>query len=219
MLPVMLYARKLDSEDPQVVLYLRVAYGVVQVCMIVLILICMQKVSSKAADTTAVYTEKAKGFMDDPNAPKKYIKSTRGACYSSKMTEFRNSTVMGICMTVGLHYYKGMVMGLCMQCVMAPFNAYENKIVKFALFGAEDMGEKLEADLTKDDLIIELLPDGTENVLGKGKAKPQPSRTRKRMTPRRRTRSLASPPLRSSSSTLGTRPARLTSPLFSLSSP
>ena len=169
MLPVMLYARKLDSEDPQVVLYLRVAYGVVQVCMIVLILICMQKVSSKAADTTAVYTEKAKGFMDDPNAPKKYIKSTRGACYSSKMTEFRNSTVMGICMTVGLHYYKGMVMGLCMQCVMAPFNAYENKIVKFALFGAEDMGEKLEADLTKDDLIIELLPDGTENVLGKGK--------------------------------------------------
>ncbi|GMH46260.1 hypothetical protein TrRE_jg596 [Triparma retinervis] len=169
MLPVMLYARKLDSEDPQVVLYLRVAYGVVQVCMIIVVLICMQKVSSKAGDSTVVYTEKAKGFMDDPKAPKKYIKSTRGACYGGKMTEFRNSTFMGIAMTVGLHYYKGMVMGLCMQCVMAPFNAYENKIVKFALFGAGDMGEKLESDLTKDDLIVEVLPDGTENVLGKGK--------------------------------------------------
>jgi Ankyrin repeats (many copies) len=33
-------------------------------------------------------------------------------------------------MTCGLHYYKGMLMGLAMQVVMAPFNLWENPLVK-----------------------------------------------------------------------------------------
>jgi len=140
----MLYARKLDSEDPQTVMILRVAYGVVQLLMMVLLFLCQQRVAKKESDTTEIYTEKAKGMMDDPNAPKKYIKSTRGVHYAAKLSEFRNSTLMGIVMTTGLHYYKGMVMGLCMQCVMAPFNAYDNKLIQWAVLGkAEDMGEKV----------------------------------------------------------------------------
>mmetsp|Transcript_22862 Transcript_22862/g.47418 ORF Transcript_22862/g.47418 Transcript_22862/m.47418 type:complete len:362 (-) Transcript_22862:116-1201(-) len=168
MLPVMLYARKLDSEDENIVRILRIAYGTVQAAVLLVVFLCMQKVATKEGDRTVVYTEKAKGFMDPPDGPKKYIKTTRGEMYTSKMTEFRNSTLMSIVMTTGLHYYKGMVMGLCMQCAMAPFNTYENKIVQWVLVGKENMGEKEEGELEKDDLIIEVGPDGSESVVGKG---------------------------------------------------
>lgn len=38
MLPVMLAARKLDGEDPKIVNLLRMAYGAIQACCVVLVL-------------------------------------------------------------------------------------------------------------------------------------------------------------------------------------
>ncbi len=38
-------------------------------------------------------------------------------------------------MTIGLHYYKGMVMGLAIQAVMAPFNLSETALVKAVFLG------------------------------------------------------------------------------------
>jgi hypothetical protein len=37
MLPVMLAARKLDGEDPNIVYWLRVAYGTLQICCVLLV--------------------------------------------------------------------------------------------------------------------------------------------------------------------------------------
>ena len=71
------------------------------------------------------------------------------------------STLFGICMTVGLHWYKGMVVGLAIQTIMAPLNLIENALVKALLLGngiaAEHkiFDEKSQDELTADDEIVD----------------------------------------------------------------
>lgn len=64
-------------------------------------------------------------------------------------------------MTVGLHYYRGMVMGLAIQAVMAPLNLIENPLIKALFLGnglsAEGriFGEKTVTELTENDEIVD----------------------------------------------------------------
>lgn len=69
--------------------------------------------------------------------------------------------MFGIALTVGLHYYKGMVMGLAIQTVMAPLNLLENPLVK-ALFVGNGLqpqdrlfDEKIARELTDADEVID----------------------------------------------------------------
>ena len=82
--PVMLYARKLDSEDEDVVFQLRVAYGVMQVlCFLVLgyMFSLTLNVSALPNASTAVCVPPKPGPFDDPKAKKTYKKSTYGELY------------------------------------------------------------------------------------------------------------------------------------------
>jgi len=71
------------------------------------------------------------------------------------------STLFGIALTVGLHYYKGMVMGLAIQTIMAPLNLLENPLVKALIFGSgidpadRIFEEKSVSELTADDEIVD----------------------------------------------------------------
>ena len=72
------------------------------------------------------------------------------------------STLFGIALTVGLHYYKGMVIGLAIQTVMAPLNLIENALVKALLLGNGSIRlqdklfeEKTAAELTADDEVVD----------------------------------------------------------------
>ena len=71
------------------------------------------------------------------------------------------STLFGICLTVGLHYYKGMIVGLAIQIIMGPMNLVENPLVKALITGKgirmEDkiFEEKTAAELTPDDEIVD----------------------------------------------------------------
>jgi ankyrin repeat protein len=65
-------------------------------------------------------------------------------------------------MTMGLHYYKGMVMGLAIQAVMAPFNLAENALVKAVFMGGGSIqpdskifDEKTAAELSPDDEVVD----------------------------------------------------------------
>lgn len=64
-------------------------------------------------------------------------------------------------MTLGLHYYRGMVMGLAMQAIMGPLNLAENALVKALFLGhglrTEDriFDEKTPAELTADDEVVD----------------------------------------------------------------
>lgn len=71
------------------------------------------------------------------------------------------STLFGVALTLGLHYYRGMVMGLAMQAVMGPLNLAENALVKALFLGnglrPQDkiFEEKTAAELTADDEVVD----------------------------------------------------------------
>jgi hypothetical protein len=59
MVPVMLAARKIDGEDPNIVYGLRVAYGTVQFICVLLVVYTYIKASSGATSPTVVYVPQA----------------------------------------------------------------------------------------------------------------------------------------------------------------
>lgn len=71
------------------------------------------------------------------------------------------STLFGIAMTLGLHYYNGMITGVAIQTIMAPITLAENPLVKAVLIGhgirEQDkiFEEKTASELTADDEIID----------------------------------------------------------------
>jgi len=109
--------------------------------------------------------------FEDPNAKKKYTEKKFGAHVSAQAASLLGSTLFGICMTLGLHYYKGMIVGLAIQSIMGPLNLLENALAKTVLTGgglgdgAADrkiFGEKGRGDLTKDDVVVD--EEGNEVV-------------------------------------------------------
>jgi hypothetical protein len=98
----------------------------------------------------------------DPNAKKKYTEIAYGTHIVSTARSLLGSTLFGIVMTIGLHYYKGMVMGLAIQAVMAPFNLAENALVKAVFLGGGSIqpqskifDEKTAAELSPDDEVVD----------------------------------------------------------------
>jgi hypothetical protein len=185
MLPMMFAARKLDGEDPNIVFMLRCAYGTIQT-LIVLTALYVYMVASKIATSDVkdeeIYVSPPASPFADPNAKPKYTKTTIGAQALSVAQKLVTSTLTGICMTVGLHMYKGMIIGLAMQTVMGPLNLMENTFAKNILFGgaassiAEGkkslkekriFGEKYREELSDKDEIVG--PDGQVVVLKKEK--------------------------------------------------
>mmetsp|Transcript_21034 Transcript_21034/g.27649 ORF Transcript_21034/g.27649 Transcript_21034/m.27649 type:complete len:344 (-) Transcript_21034:172-1203(-) len=163
MLPVMLAARKLDSEDPNVVYWLRVAYACVQTVVIAIVgftYIQAQGAASKASNKT-IYVPPPPQPLADPNAKKRYTEVSFGAHVVSQSRSLLGSTLFGICLTTGLHWYKGMVMGLAIQSIMAPLNLLENALVKALILGKgireEDkiFDEKVAGDLTEEDEVVD----------------------------------------------------------------
>ena len=94
-------------------------------------------------------------------------------------------------MTCGLHYYKGMIMGLAIQAVMGPFNIWENALVRSLLLRGPKVfsdpksqqelrifDEKLslqELDSSTDEVVDEqgnpiAIRDGPKNTIGNGPA-------------------------------------------------
>lgn len=97
----------------------------------------------------------------DPNAKKKYTEIQYGQHVIGTARSLVGSTLFGICLTCGLHYYKGMLVGLAIQVVMAPVNLWENKLVMSILQGVELVPfsgvfeEKQSGELEKDAEIVD----------------------------------------------------------------
>eukprot|EP00537_Pseudo-nitzschia_pungens_P011153 CAMPEP_0172390118 /NCGR_PEP_ID=MMETSP1061-20121228/6847_1 /TAXON_ID=37318 /ORGANISM="Pseudo-nitzschia pungens, Strain cf. pungens" /LENGTH=353 /DNA_ID=CAMNT_0013120407 /DNA_START=258 /DNA_END=1319 /DNA_ORIENTATION=+ len=164
MLPVMLAARKIDAEDAQTVHYLRLAYGCMQLSCVLVVLYTFMKATSipeKVGGEKAIFVPVPPTPFADPAAKKKYTKAEFRSHVISTARSLVGSTLFGICMTVGLHLYKGMAMGLAIQTIMGPFNLFENPLVKALLMGngfrAEDkiFEEKELPELTNDDEVID----------------------------------------------------------------
>lgn len=172
MLPVMFYARSLDGEDPNIVLMLRCSYGLATVLTAAVVMYIRLKMQAEAKDTGTIYVPKAPGMFEPPDGPKKYTKSNLDKLQNEKLQELIQSSGMSVLMTVGLHYYKGMVIGLAMQSVMGPFGLYENPLVQKYIFGSKKDGryfsEKKPSEITDEDSIVEMV-GMEEKVIKAGK--------------------------------------------------
>jgi len=81
------------------------------------------------------------------------------------VTSLLGSTLFGICMTAGLHFYKGMVVGLAIQSVMGPFTMFDSPLFKKFFLGEDKVfGEKSRDELEKDAEIVDT--EGNTVVLG-----------------------------------------------------
>lgn len=86
------------------------------------------------------------------------------------------STLFGVALTVGLHIYKGMIMGLAIQTIMAPFNLAENALVKALFLGNgirpenKIFDEKTAAELTADDEVVDEQGNPVVRSIGAGAA-------------------------------------------------
>lgn len=71
------------------------------------------------------------------------------------------NTLLGICFTLGLHYYRGMVIGLAIQSIMGPLNLIESAVLKAILLGGgfgpskKLFQEKTSDELTEDDELVD----------------------------------------------------------------
>lgn len=181
MLPLMFAARKLDGDDPQIVFLLRCSYFSVQFFIVLAVLYvylsCQKLGKSKFKDTT-IYVPPPPQPFADPNAKTQYKQTTFGEHATTTARGLLTSTLFGIIMTSGLHFYRGMIVGLAMQSVMGPLNILENKLAKAILFGGSFkdgdtpksrklFGEKYREELTKEDEVVDA--EGKEIVLKKDK--------------------------------------------------
>lgn len=172
MLPVMLAARKLDGEDPDVIFMLRCAYGAVQSIAVIAVCLIYLKATAAASDRAnaiKIYVPPPPQPFADPNAKQQYQEKILSEHLMTTARSLVGSTIFGIIMTVGLHLWKGMVVGLAIQSVMAPFNLIENAMVSavFLKGGLIDLkekkifDEKLESEMTAADEVV----DGEGNVI------------------------------------------------------
>lgn len=74
-------------------------------------------------------------FGADPSSKRKYTEATYSSHVLSAARSLLGSTLFGVVLTLGFHYYKGMIMGLAMQAVMGPLNLFENAVVRAFLLG------------------------------------------------------------------------------------
>lgn len=169
MLPLMFAARKLDGEDEQVIFMLRCAYFSVQFIIslsVIYVFVVCNKISQSKFKGTLIYVAPAPTPLADPNAKVQYKQITFGEHIYSTARSLLTSTLFGIVVTSGLHYYRGMIVGLAMQSIMGPLNLFENKLAKAILLsgGFKDgespqsrkfFDEKYREDLTKDDDVVD----------------------------------------------------------------
>lgn len=162
MVPVMLAARKLDGEDPEIVFLLRCVYGAVQAVAILFVLFTYVKATAAANDTgnagIKIYVPPPPQPFADPNAKKQYQEKLLAEHIATTARGLVGSTLFGICMTIGLHMWKGMIVGLAIQSVMCPFNLAENALVKALVFkgGFGNLKEKkVFGEKTRDEVIAD----------------------------------------------------------------
>lgn len=176
MLPVMLAARKLDGEDPKVVLYLRCVYAAVQTVAVFIVLFIYFKAnaaSKNSANAVKIYVSPPPQPFADPNAKKQYQEKILGDHLASTARSLVGSTLFQIVMTVGLHIWKGMIVSLAIQSIMCPFNLAENPLVSAVLLkgGLVNLkekrifGEKVREDIVDEDEVVDA--DGNAIVLKK----------------------------------------------------
>jgi len=169
LLPVMFAARKLDGEDPKTVFIIRCTYFSVQAIMALLVIYLYsqsRKVFNSKYKDVSIYIPSPPQPFSEKKAKLQYTKVKLGEHVMSIARSLLASTFFGFVLTTGLHFYKGIIIGLSMQTIMSPFNLFENVLTKAFLlncrlkrFDLKEMknifGAKLREELTNHDEVVD----------------------------------------------------------------
>jgi len=199
MLPLLYFTRKLNHEDPSTVFYTRCAFGTVQSIILLSVIYIFFKIQQiakvLAKDNVTIYTVQPNPLAK-PEDKKKYKKTSLAKHVKEQAGSLILQTIMGLTINVGLHIYRGMIVGLAMQSVMAPFTLYESKLAKALLMSADSgsmtsvkawkdkriFDEKYSGELEDGDSIEDA--EGNVEVVNLAKAKKQLKEdSRKKTTP------------------------------------
>lgn len=158
MLPLMYGARKLDSEDPEIIFMLRCSYLTIQVLTIIATVYMYykaKKLNSGKDSEKILYVPAPASPFQDPNEPKKkFTQVVYGPHLVQSARSLIGSTLTGILFTGGLHIYRGVIAGLAMQSVMGPLNFLENPVTKLIFFGSDNPFDAKEESELDDDVEI-----------------------------------------------------------------
>lgn len=139
MLVMMQVSRKLDLEDPTILLYVRIFYGSCQAIALLVYAYARFKIGSKNDLTTIKYVEPANP-MSGSSEPKAVVTTVKeydlGQVDALVKSVFTSLAMMGF-----MHIYMGYTNPLVMQSVSSVKSAFEANIVKIHLFGVPAAGD------------------------------------------------------------------------------
>lgn len=160
MLPLIYFARKLDQNDEQLVFYLRSSFYTVQTLIFSTLIYLYFQVqaflNSKEGKKQVYVAQPASPFADPNDTKKKYTQILLGAHMAQTLKSLIGSTLFGVAMQSGIHFYKGIITTLAIQSIMAPLNFIDNPLVKYFILGDTDaISTKTKEELTDDDEVVD----------------------------------------------------------------
>jgi len=137
-LGAMQVARKIPFDDPDVLLYVRIAYVAVQVIILASYYYVSLKIKEKNDQTTLKYVEASNPMQSNSGG----LVTTTVKDYDLQQTSTQlRSAYVGIAMMAVMHIYFKYTQPLFMQALMGLKGIYDAKIVAIHLFGKPAVGD------------------------------------------------------------------------------
>lgn len=169
LLPLMLAARKLDGDNPKTVLIIRLIYFSVQAVIVVLVVYLYFQSKSLFRSqqlNVSIYIPSPSQPFADKNSKQQFKEVKLTEHIISLARSLLASTLFGLMLTSGLHFYKGVIIGLSMQTIMSPLNLFENTLTKIFILKRGTritdleglkliLGFKFREELTINDVVVD----------------------------------------------------------------
>ncbi|KZW02818.1 inorganic phosphate transporter [Exidia glandulosa HHB12029] len=137
-LGAMQVARKIPFDDPQTLLYVRIAYVATQVITLLVYYYTASKIRAKKDMTTLKFVEPAGPLTGEPD---KVITTTVRDYDLDQVSKLVRSTYMAVLMMGFMHLYLKFTQPLFVQALMGLKSLYEAKPVQIHVFGKEPSGD------------------------------------------------------------------------------
>jgi len=130
MLPCLYFMKKIDFEDPENLFRLRLAFTLITTAIFAVIAYLYFRI--KQLNDRRIVIMPAQGAAD-PNSQSTRITVMKHDL--DQLKKFLSSHTMGTVITCFIHFKFGIIPPLFIQCVMNPFQASQNPLVKLYLLG------------------------------------------------------------------------------------
>jgi len=137
-LGAMQLARKIDFENPDTLLYVRIAYVTVQALVLGLYFYTSQKIKAKNDMTVLKYVEPTSPLNPDSGG---LVTTTVRDYDLMETTKSMRGVYMGIAVMTFLHGYLGYTQPLFIQALMGVKGLYDSNMIKIHILGYKATGD------------------------------------------------------------------------------